>query len=103
MLACDTMKHAGFDCGIVLIEKLKPVFDFESILKRLVADCEQVVFLEESIKNGGVGMILSERLQCKMKILAIDDVFDTEKATGNAYSDFGIGAFDVIKAFNIKM
>ena len=48
-------------------------------------------------------MILKDKLNSDMTVLGIDDVFDTDKVTGNIYSDFGIGAFDVIKAFEIKM
>ncbi len=100
--ACDMMKNAGTACGVVIVEKLKPLYDVEPVLRTLVYDSKQIVFLEESIKNGGVGMILSEKLPCKIKTLAIDDVFDTDKATGNAYEDFGIGAFDIVKAFGVK-
>lgn len=101
ILACDTMKEAGFSCGIILIERLKPTVDIEQILKRYECTDTRIVFLEEGIKNGGAGMILKEKITCNMTVLAIDDVFDTPSASGNVFTDFGIGAFDVIKAFNI--
>jgi 1-deoxy-D-xylulose-5-phosphate synthase len=99
MLACDAMREAGFKCGIILIERLKPLSDISGILKEKMDGCVKTVFLEECIKNGGVGMILKEKIACDMTILAIDDVFDTPLASGNIFTDFGIGSFDVIRAF----
>lgn len=103
MLACDAMHHAGLNCGIVMLERLKPIFDAEKVIAPIIKECVKAVFLEEGIKNGGVGMILKEKLSSDMTVLGIDDVFDTPSASGNVYLDFGIGAFDVVKAFGIKM
>ena len=37
---------------------------------------------------------------CVYRHLGIDDVFDTDKTTGNLYADFGIGRDDVLAAMN---
>ena len=49
-------------------------------------------------------MILREYLAlpqgCTYEHLAIDDVFDTPKASGNLYADFGIGREDLLSALH---
>jgi len=50
-----------------------------------------------------LGMILREKITlpdgCAYHHLAIDDVFDTDRVTGNIYADFGIGREDVLALF----
>ena len=88
-------------CGVVLVERLKPAKPICEILNGILPKgVKNVVFLEEGIKNGGAGMVFRGALSlpdgCKYIHLGIDDVFDTPLATGNIYSDFGIGRDDVI-------
>lgn len=90
-------------CGVVLVEQLKPAGPIcDALEKILPKGAKNVVFLEEGIKNGGAGMVFSRQLPlpegCRYIHLGIDDVFDTTLATGNIYSDFGIGKNDIIKA-----
>ena len=90
-------------CGILLLERLKPYDETaKAIASHLTPSITTVVFLEEGIKNGGAGMILRELLAlpagCCYRHLAIDDVFDTDRITGNLYADFGIGYEDVLRA-----
>lgn len=89
-------------CGVLLLEQLKPYEDTAALISAAIpSTVRKVVFLEEGIKNGGAGMILREKLSlpegCTYTHLAIDDVFDTPKVTGNLYADFGIGREDVIE------
>ena len=90
-------------CGVILIEQLKPVKPICEILSSVLPKgVKNVVFLEEGVKNGGAGMVFSSEIPlpsgCRYIHLGIDDVFDTPLATGNIYSDFGIGADDIINA-----
>jgi transketolase C-terminal domain/subunit len=92
-------------CGILLLEALKP-YDrtAEAITALLPKGVKKVLFLEEGIKNGGAGMLLSDKLSlpdgCRYTVLAIDDVFDTDRSTGNLYADFGLGREDILAAFD---
>lgn len=102
----ELLKERGISCGIILIERLKPCDDIaRAVSAQIGKGTKKVLFLEESIKNGGAGMIFSQKLTlpegCEYIHLGIDDLFDTEKATGNIYADFGIGAEDVIAALGI--
>lgn len=96
--ACDILREQGKKCGIVLLEKLKPCYDAVSSINSYgLTSLRKAVFLEEGIKNGSAGMIISPLLSFKTEVLAIDDCFDTPKVTGNIYSDFGIGCEDLLK------
>jgi 1-deoxy-D-xylulose-5-phosphate synthase len=102
MAACD-MRNQEKDasCGVLLLEKLKPYGEIAGAIKTLLPPTvKKVVFLEEGIANGGAGMILRDKLAlpegCAYHHIAIDDVFDTDRATGNLYADFGIGREDVL-------
>ena len=92
-------------CGILLLEALKP-YDrtAEAITALLPKGVKKVLFLEEGIKNGGAGMLLADKLSlpdgCRYTVLAIDDVFDTDRSTGNLYADFGLGREDILAAFD---
>ncbi len=90
-------------CGVILLDQLKP---YDGIARQIEAllphTVKTVVFLEEGIRNGGAGMILRDKLTlpagCAYRHLGIDDVFDTDKTTGNLYADFGIGREDLLVA-----
>ncbi len=105
MAACDVRnREKDASCGILLLEKLKPYGEIaEAIAALLPPSVKKVIFLEEGIANGGAGMILREKITlpdgCAYHHLAIDDVFDTERVTGNLYADFGIGREDVLALF----
>lgn len=97
--AADTLTCEGKKCGIILLEMLKPYAPTAEKIKKLIPNsAKAVVFLEEGVKNGGAGMILREKmnLDCQYIHLGIDDIFDTDKVSGNIYSDFGIGCGDIL-------
>jgi 1-deoxy-D-xylulose-5-phosphate synthase len=87
-------------CGVVLIEQLKPVKGIADAVSGIVGGAKKVIFLEEGIKNGGAGMVFGNEILlpdgCEYVHLGIDDVFDTKLATGNIYSDFGIGRDSIV-------
>ncbi len=105
----EALKACGLleNCGVILLERLKPYeITAESVMKALPASVKTVIFLEEGIKNGGAGMILREKLHlnddCRYIHLGIDDLFDTDKVSGNIYEDFGIGCDDIVSAAERK-
>ncbi len=94
-------------CGVIIVEQLKPAKPICGVLNSILPKgVKNVIFLEEGIKNGGAGMIFGQDISlpdnCRYIHLGIDDVFDTPLATGNIYSDFGIGADDIIGAVKSK-
>ncbi len=94
-------------CGVILVEQLKPVKPICEVLSSVLTEgVKNVIFLEEGIKNGGAGMVFGQDILlpdgCRYIHLGIDDVFDTPLSTGNIYSDFGIGADDIINAIKNK-
>ncbi len=81
--ACDILASEGKKVGIILLEALKP-YDVtaEKILKALPEGVSSVLFLEEEIRAGGMGMNLADKLRVPFAkqnigydILALDDHF----------------------------
>ena len=107
MVAAAKLCAQGVQCGIILLETLKPY----SISVSRIADwlpkgpCA-VVFLEEGIKNGGAGMITFEKLREKyaelvknknMHILAIDDNFAVRTQEESIFRTAKISANDILR------
>ncbi len=104
--ASDMLEKEGRRVGIILLEVLKP-YDktAEQILSMLPDMAKTVVFLEEEIKNGGMGMILSDKLggypsmsDKTLKILAVDDTFVERHKGNNVYTDAHVSAEYIVKA-----
>ena len=85
--------------GIVLLEILKPYDEAAVRISKLIGDkTKAIVFYEEEIKSGGMGMNLSELLRDELKarnveygIVAIDDSFAASSLEGqNAYQMAGV-------------
>ena len=85
--------------GIVLLEILKPYSNIaEQIMKQIGAKAKAIVFYEEAIKSGGMGMNISELMRDELKarsieygIVAIDDSFASSSCKGqSAYQMAGI-------------
>ena len=83
MKAADRLREQGIRVGIILLEILKP-YDrcAELVAKALPANTRSVLFLEEEIRSGGMGMNLSDKLRGLLEqrglaydILATDDDF----------------------------
>ena len=88
-----------FHVGIVLLEVLKPYSETaESVLKQIGEKVKAVLFYEEEIKNGGMGMSLAEILRNDFKsrniaydILATDDSFVASSKCGETiYQSAGV-------------
>ena len=93
LLAEKMLKEQGIDVAIILCEYIAPY----DALAREIADFwktnspKNVVFLEEEIKSGGFGMLLSQKMSDldmlggkKHLILAAEDAFVTRR-TGESY------------------
>ncbi len=95
----------GIDCGIIILEKLKPIDYFTDGILPILKGAKNVIFVEEGIKNGGVGMIFENMLRSfdfsptefKYKISAIDDSFVSPMEICNLYDYAGISAEKLAK------
>ncbi len=105
IMAKNELKNHGKSCGIALLEKLKP---YEETAKALVPYLPKkggrIIFLEEEIRAGGMGMMLSSELVkqgslegCSYKILASDDFVVPQKPE-NIYETAGISVKDIVEA-----
>ena len=98
--------NAQFNVGIILLEVLKPYKETAEIIRDFIGDnVRAVLFYEEEIKSGGMGMNLSSIFADEFKtrkinysILAIDDSFAAISSEGqNVYQTAGV---DYISAKN---
>ena len=103
--AKEKLKAEGISVGIILLEVLKPYNNTAERIARMLPEkpCK-IVFLEEEIKNGGMGMILSDVLSeytvMKNKsdhIMAVDDTFVDRKVGESIYFSAGISADHIVK------
>lgn len=91
--------------GTIILEELKP-YDktAEAVAKLIPENCEKVVFLEEEIRAGGMGMLLCDAMTRaglltgkKTAIMALDDNFAERKKDISVYREFGLSADDIVK------
>lgn len=103
--AAAILKENGIDCGIILLEMLKP-YDItaERIISILPESAELIVFIEEEIRSGGMGMSLSDALgkyssfnSKKHIIMAVDDNFVKDRKVGeNIWTSAGIDSDHIV-------
>ena len=101
--AKKSLASNGINVGIILLEFLKPYRDIAKLVTKAMGDrILPMVTLEEEIKNGGAGMLLSEELvknhgfaRHLISIMAIDDNFGFSAENENIYKTLGISAEDV--------
>lgn len=104
--ASDALKSSGTKVGIVLLEMIRP---YEVIADRIAAvipnDPRAVIFLEEEIYSGGMGVnirdILCEKniIDAKTsKVMALRNTFADKRAMSESiYKSVGIDADSIIK------
>ncbi|MBR3894710.1 MAG: 1-deoxy-D-xylulose-5-phosphate synthase [Clostridia bacterium] len=105
MRACEILREKGHTVGILLLEQIKPYGAIaEQILPFLPQKACPIVFLEEEIKAGGMGMMLSEALSAHeiMKnkttvIMATDDNFGVRMKNEPIYRTVGLDAESIVE------
>ncbi|MBP3592106.1 MAG: 1-deoxy-D-xylulose-5-phosphate synthase [Clostridia bacterium] len=81
----------GISCGTILLEALAPYEKTAERLRPYLADAERVIFVEEGIKNGGAGMILSTLLpEKKITVAAIANGFAKPASPCDLYDFVGL-------------
>ncbi len=102
--AIKAEESIGNECGIILLERLKPYDTLADEIAGLLPDSPaDIVFYEEGIKNGGAGMIIKNLLEDygimknkTLSLLAIDDIFRPIRQADDVYLAYGIGTSDLI-------
>ena len=98
MEACKMLKAEGLRAGILLLEQLKPYGEIaEQILPHLPQKACKVVFVEEEVRAGGMGMMLSDALSSfaimknkRISILATDDSFGVQEENEPIWKSVGV-------------
>lgn len=101
------LRSAGVAAGTILLELLKPYQTAaDALLPFLTGSVRHVLFLEEGIRNGGAGMILTEHLRhfpelshISFHLLAVDDSFGYSESGRSIYESCGISAQDIFDEF----
>ena len=104
--AKEILKSSGINCGIILLELIKPYPEIaRTVCEYLSEDLPSIIFLEEEIKSGGMGMNLKEALLNTNKdkafdsvIIATDDSFIIDRLPGeHIYDSAKISAKYIVK------
>ncbi len=103
--ASDKLKRKGIEVGIILLEVIKPYGECaETVASLLPQSPCKVIFLEEEIRNGGMGMILSDTLSGyeimknkSVSIMAVDDTFVERHEGESIYESAKISSEDIVK------
>ncbi len=97
LLAKQMLSESGIKAGIVLLVKIKPI-DTEK-LAEYTADIHNIVFAEEGVRNGGIGISLAENFSGKAyRVLAIDNPFVAHASEDAQLKMCGIDAEAIAKA-----
>lgn len=97
LAASDELRERGVNVGIILLEKIKPFGECaENAAKLLPSGVKKIIFLEEDIRTGGMGMTLSDEMArrgmlegVEREIIAVDDTFVPRHAGKSVYEDAG--------------
>lgn len=96
--AVEALQEQGIRAGILLCEYIKPYDKLASRVSELIGNPETpLVFLEEEIRAGGFGMMLSDAMTRqgtlpRHDIMAVDDNFVLQTKNESVYTTAGIDA-----------
>lgn len=105
MEACEMLKAQGHRNGILLLEQLKPYGEIANqLIPYLPKKACKIVFLEEEIKAGGMGMMLSDALHSyeimqnkTVCIMATDDTFAVQEKNEPIWQTVGVDRFHIVQ------
>ncbi len=101
-----TLKKMGIEVGVILLELLKPYGECaENVARLLPKNVKNIIFLEEEIRSGGMGMNLSDMMErkhmldgVKYEIIAVDDSFVDSREVGQSiYTAAGVDCENIVK------
>lgn len=110
LAAAKEMENRGKRIGVILLEQIKPYDTIaKAVLPLLPEKACPVLFLEEEIRAGGMGMLLSDALseypQMKNKqvhILALDDQFGIPADNRPIWEALGLDKNAIVKVLTIN-
>jgi transketolase C-terminal domain/subunit len=103
--ACRILKNAGIKAGTVLLERLTPYDEIAAGLAEAISGKPRIiVFLEEEIRAGGMGILLSDAIRrqgyfnnSEHLIIALDNPFARQTSPRPIFEFFGIDAESVAR------
>ena len=110
MKASTDLSEKGIKTGIILLEKIKPFSECaENICALLPQNEAHIIFLEEEIRSGGMGMNISDEMIRKnmlsygnFDIIAVDDNFVPRHKGKTIYEEAGVCAKDIENLLFLK-
>lgn len=105
--AADSLRRQGISVGILLLEFLKPYDLLSDLLAKILPTKDvKLLFVEEEIRSGGMGMNLSDQMLRRhglatdsFEILAVDDSFVEHREIGQSvYAAAGVDAEKIQEA-----
>jgi 1-deoxy-D-xylulose-5-phosphate synthase len=101
--AAEILREKGIKAGAVLLERLTPYDETASELSKALRCAPGImVFLEEEIRAGGMGMMLSDSLrrggyfkEMEFIIIALENPFEKQKENTTAFESYGLDARSV--------
>jgi len=105
LAACDIAGEKGVRAGVILLEKIKPFCECaENVMRLLPNGVKRIIFLEEEIRAGGMGMLISDEMArrgmlagMETEIIAVDDTFVPRRAGKTMYEDAGVCTEDILR------
>ena len=102
--ACEVLKNEGISAGVLLLEQLKPYDAVAAEVAEYLPTGEGVVlFLEEEVFAGGMGMMLSESLSDydvmknkRVKFIALNESFGIQDKHESIFASFGMDAESIV-------
>ena len=104
--AAEELGNKGISVGIILLEMLKPYDESARlVIEALPQGVRGVLFLEEEIRSGGMGMNLLDKTsrfleenEIRARILATDDDFvESVEKGSNIFAAAGVDANSIVK------
>ena len=98
--ACDLLREKGIAAGVILLEQLKPYDKTAAqIAAQMPKSVKKVILLEEEVRTGGMGMLLSDAFTSlnamrdkQIDVIALDESFGIQDKNEPIFASFGMDA-----------
>ena len=108
LIAKEALSSNGESVGVILLEMLKPCGPIADEAIKYLKGARKILFVEEGIKNGGLGMIFRDALEasgftfenCAYGIAAIEDNFASPNTPCDLYDYVGLSPKKITEKMN---